>query len=107
SSTPSSAAPGTTRSVNGAEFLPLCCIGDPFLAEPLAKRETRREASAGPMLALMTDADRTVEAARSLVNHRITPAVGEWQRAAVFPREVAHQSGLTALFVPADAGGLG
>jgi len=55
----------------------------------------------------MTDADETVEAARSLVTDRITPTVREWEQDATFPREVAHQSGLTALFVSAEAGGLG
>ena len=55
----------------------------------------------------MTDADQTVEAARSLVADRIAPAVREWERAAAYPRDIARQSGLTALFVPAEAGGLG
>ncbi len=55
----------------------------------------------------MTDADRTVEAARTLARDGIAPSVREWERTAAYPREVAHQSGLTALFVPAAQGGLG
>src|SRR5436189_5798772 len=107
SSPPSSATPCTTRSANRAGFLPLCCIGDPFLAEPLAKQESRRQASRRAYDRPMTDADQTVEAARSLVADRIAPAVREWERASVYPRDVAEQSELTALFVPAGAGGLG
>jgi alkylation response protein AidB-like acyl-CoA dehydrogenase len=55
----------------------------------------------------MLDADRTVEAARTLVEDSITPSVREWEQTAVYPRQVAHQSGLTALFVAAGQGGLG
>jgi alkylation response protein AidB-like acyl-CoA dehydrogenase len=55
----------------------------------------------------MTAADGTVDAASHLARDRITPSVREWERAGLYPRDVAQQSGLTALFVPSQAGGLG
>ena len=48
----------------------------------------------------------TAQLARRLVDETVRPSVRSWERAAAYPREVAAGSGLTGLFVPADAGGL-
>jgi alkylation response protein AidB-like acyl-CoA dehydrogenase len=55
----------------------------------------------------MSAAEATIDRARTLASERIQPAVTTWERAGRYPREIAAESGLTALFVPVDAGGLG
>jgi alkylation response protein AidB-like acyl-CoA dehydrogenase len=51
----------------------------------------------------MTDADRIVDQTRRLVRERIAPEVRVWDEHAAYPRAVARESGLTALFVPRGA----
>lgn len=55
----------------------------------------------------VTDADRIVDETRRLVRERIAPEVRVWDEHAAYPRAVARESGLTALFVPRAAGGRG
>ena len=55
----------------------------------------------------MGTAEGTIERARTLVAERIRPSVASWERDGRYPRDVAAASGLTALFVPEAAGGLG
>jgi alkylation response protein AidB-like acyl-CoA dehydrogenase len=47
-----------------------------------------------------------VDRARRLVEEHVRPALAEWERQRRYPRDVVAASGLTALFVPAAAGGL-
>src|SRR5207244_13562799 len=55
----------------------------------------------------MTAAETSVDRARALVDDHIRPEVPGWERSGRYPRELAAASGLTALFVPEPAGGLG
>jgi alkylation response protein AidB-like acyl-CoA dehydrogenase len=55
----------------------------------------------------MGAAQATVDRARTLVAERVRPGVAAWERDGRYPRDVAAASGLTALFVPEPAGGLG
>ena len=48
-----------------------------------------------------------VEQARTLVRKTIAPQVRGWEATGRYPRSVAASSGLTGLFCPAEAGGLG
>jgi alkylation response protein AidB-like acyl-CoA dehydrogenase len=47
-----------------------------------------------------------VDRARRLVEEHVRPALAEWEQQRRYPRDVVAASGLTALFVPAAAGGL-
>jgi hypothetical protein len=47
------------------------------------------------------------ERARSFVREVVQPSIDEWEAAAAYPRAAVRDSGLTALFVPKDQGGLG
>ena len=55
----------------------------------------------------MTAAETSVDRARALVDDHVRSEVPGWERSGRYPRELAAASGLTALFVPERAGGLG
>jgi alkylation response protein AidB-like acyl-CoA dehydrogenase len=59
------------------------------------------------MMASMGAVVPPVDRARRLVDGHVRPALAEWERQRRYPRDVVAASGLTALFVPAAAGGLG
>ncbi len=61
----------------------------------------------GPMMAAMSAAETCVEKARALVRDQVAPGVRDWERQGRYPRDVVAGSGLTALFVPPEAGGSG
>jgi alkylation response protein AidB-like acyl-CoA dehydrogenase len=48
-----------------------------------------------------------VDQARAIVREAIAPSVRDWESSAIYPRHVAASSGLTGLFCPPGAGGLG
>ena len=55
----------------------------------------------------MAAAETSVDRARALVDDHVRAQVPGWERNGRYPRELAAASGLTALFVPEPAGGLG
>jgi alkylation response protein AidB-like acyl-CoA dehydrogenase len=55
----------------------------------------------------MTAAETSVDRARALVDDHVRAEAPGWERSGRYPRELAAASGLTALFVPGPAGGLG
>ena len=55
----------------------------------------------------MAAAETSVDRARALVDDHVRAEVPGWERSGRYPRELAAASGLTALFVPEPAGGLG
>jgi alkylation response protein AidB-like acyl-CoA dehydrogenase len=55
----------------------------------------------------MPDADRIVDEAVAFVRNVVQPSIRLWETQARYPREAAAGSGLTALFVAEEQGGLG
>ena len=55
----------------------------------------------------MAAVETSVDRARALVDDHVRVEVLGWERSGRYPRELAAASGLTALFVPEPAGGLG
>jgi len=51
--------------------------------------------------------ERHLARARRFVDEQVKPAVRRWENEGRYPREIVASSGLTGLFVPADAGGSG
>lgn len=51
--------------------------------------------------------ERHLARAQRFVDEQVKPAVRRWENEGRYPREIVASSGLTGLFVPADAGGSG